>query len=143
MKAGPITFHNLQFIRVHVEAEFEAQTAASDFAFEGTKLCWGINHGREDNGRWWVGVAFNTADDEKPDKRCPYNIDVQAVGFFSISDQIQADKHEAMIFENGGELVFSAIREMVADITARSVPGQLMLPTPTFAGSFSERNLNK
>lgn len=143
MKASPITFLNLQFMRVHVEADFSAETPASDYSFDGALLSWTLQHGRDEDGRWWVAVGFATDHEEDPSKRSPYNIDVQAVGFFKVSDNVDADKRETMVYENGGALVFGAIRDMVANITARSIPGLLMLPTPTFVGSFASRKDQK
>lgn len=139
MKASPLTLLNLQFMRVHVEANFAREAPAADYSFEGAMLAWSINHGQESDGRWWVAMGFATDQGDASGNPCPYHVDVQAVGFFTVSEQIAASEHEALVYENGGALVFGAIRDMVATITARSMPGQLMLPTPSFVGTFNER----
>lgn len=138
MNPSPITFVSLKFLRVHVEADFGAQTIQSeDFNFDGAMLAWSLNHGKNEDGSWWVAVGFATSDDaDSP--RCAYNIDMQAMGVFRVSDGVEQINREALVFENGAALVYGAIREMALSITSRSVPGPLMLPTPSFMGAFKE-----
>ena len=138
MNPSPITFVSLKFLRVHVESDFEAPRVAENFSFDGTMLAWSLNHGREGDGTWWVAVGFATDGDADTSARCPYNINMQALGHFRISDTVDADKLETIVFENGAALVYGAIRDMVSTITSRSAPGPLMLPTPTFVGAFAE-----
>lgn len=143
MKASPITFRALKFLRVNVEANHQAdEKSAPEFDFDGAMLAWSINHGkRDDSDVWWVAVGFSTAnEDADADLQCPYHIDMQAVGEFTVSERIDADKREELVFENGAALVYGAIRDMVSSVTARSVLGPLMLPTPTFMGEFAARS---
>ncbi|WP_167769427.1 hypothetical protein [Thioalkalivibrio halophilus] len=42
--------------------------------------------------------------------------------------------------EYGAALVYGAIREMVTNITSRSLAGPLTLPTPSFVGALELRN---
>ena len=63
---------------------------------------------------------------------------MQALGVFRVAESVGIDRREELVFENGAAHVYGAIRDMVSTITARSVPGPIMLPTPTFVGSFAE-----
>lgn len=93
---------------------------------------WNIRHGKEESdGKWWVALGFVVVN-ENAGVVCPYNIDVQALGIFP------AEREEHLVYENGVALVYGAIREMVSTITSRSLAGTLMLPTPTFMGTYSE-----
>jgi preprotein translocase subunit SecB len=136
MNPSPITFVSFKFLRVHIEVDFDAQTnPGEDFDFGGAMLAWSLNHGRHDDGTWWVAVGFATpSTDENP--RCPYHIDMQAVGVFRVSDPIDEARREEIVFENGAALVYGSIRDMVSTVTARSISGPLMLPTPSFVGEF-------
>jgi preprotein translocase subunit SecB len=139
MKPSPLTLHGIQFVRVHVETDLESENRADEFEFDGQTLQWGLDHGRdEDNGTWWVAVGFGThqAEDEP---RCPYILDVQAVGIVSVSEEYPAEKHEKLAYEYGAALVYGAIREMVTNITGRSLAGPLVLPTPSFVGALETR----
>ena len=138
MKPSPLTFLELKFFRVKVETDFASKIKADDFDFYGATLGWNIKHGKEESdGKWWVAVGF-VVSNENAEVICPYTIDVQALGIFSVTDKWPTEKHERLIYENGAALVYGAIREMVATITSRSLPGSLMLPTPTFIGAYEE-----
>lgn len=141
MKPSPLTLHGIEFVRVHVEADLESETRRADrFEFDGTTLSWGLDHGQnEEDGTWWVAVGFGTQPmDGEP--RCPYVLDVQAVGIVSVSAEYPAEKHETLACEYGAALVYGAIREMVTNITSRSLAGSLTLPTPSFVGALELRN---
>lgn len=138
MKPSLLTFLDLKFFRVNVETDFSSKTKADDFDFYGAMLGWNIKHGREESdGRWWVAVGFVVSNDNA-EIICPYTIDVQALGIFAVAKKYPQEKHERIVYENGAALVYGAIREMVSTITARSLPGGLMLPTPTFLGAYDE-----
>ncbi|NMG16650.1 hypothetical protein [Aromatoleum bremense] len=138
MKPSPITFVDLKFLRVHVEADFHGEAKPADaFDFDGALLAWSLNHGQREDGSWWIAVGFAT-NDGTDGPNCPYKIDMQAIGVFEVSESVDAGIREELVFENGAALVYGAIRDMVSTITARSISGPLMLPTPTFVGSFAE-----
>ncbi|HVW63528.1 MAG TPA: hypothetical protein VHB01_00840 [Nitrosospira sp.] len=138
MKPSLLTFLDLKFFRVNVETDFNSKIKADEFDFYGAMLGWNIKHGRdESDGRWWVAVGFVMTNDNA-EVICPYTIDVQALGIFSVTDKYPQEKHERLVYENGAALVYGAIREMVSAVTARNFPGSLMLPIPTFLGAYDE-----
>lgn len=139
MKPSPLTLLTLDFLRVHVQAIHEATQSAEQFDFDGAMLSWSIQHGQEDNGRWWLAVGFATDAQAPDEQRCPYDLDIRAMGFFTIADTVTAARREEIVYENGAALVYGAIREMVANVTSRCIAGKLMLPTPTFLGAFAAR----
>jgi len=140
MKASPLRFVDLKFLRVRVEADFgSGPVEEQEFDFEGAMLSWSFDHGfDEQTRRWWVAIGFATGEAEGH-PRCPYAIDVQAVGFFEVSDKVSGEKTEALVFENGAALVYGSIRDLVSTITARSIAGPLMLPTPTFIDTLNRQ----
>ncbi|MFS8083877.1 MAG: hypothetical protein ACMG51_10525 [Ginsengibacter sp.] len=138
MNPSPLTFLDLKFFRVKIETDFRSKIKAEDFDFFGATLGWSVKHGREENdGSWWVAVGF-VVSNENSEVICPYTIDVQALGSFSVSEKWAIEKHEQLVYENGAALVYGAIRDMVSTVTARSLPGGIMLPTPTFVGTYNE-----
>jgi preprotein translocase subunit SecB len=143
MKPSILTLLDLTFLGVHVEINPSYQNSAKKFDFEGSTTRWGLRHGKraEDGTEWWVGVDFGLDSDEE--KACPYEINVRAVGRFSVDASCPDEKREVLAFENGAALVFGAIREMVSTVTARAAYGMLILPTATFVGSLAEHNKRK
>lgn len=143
MNPSPLTFKDLKFLRVRVEADLGVKTPVANFDFDGCLLGWSINHGAEKpENVWWVAVGFASSNQDA-EKACPYEIDVQAVGTFEVSTSVPVHKREKLVYENGAALVYGAIRDMVSNISSRSLPGSLMLPTPTFIGAFEEYKTNR
>ncbi|MEZ0231411.1 MAG: hypothetical protein ACAH12_01110 [Methylophilaceae bacterium] len=138
MNRSPLTFLSLKFLRVHVAADFKSEQKGEKvdkFDFSGNKVGWTIKHGHHDDGSWWVAVGFRNTN-EDVEVIAPYLIDVQAIGSFIVGKLPPNIIEEKIIYESGGALVYGAIRDMVSSITARAVPGHVMLPTPTFLGEF-------
>lgn len=141
MKASPITFRELKFLKVQVETNPRAKKRPDEFDFDGSSVGWLHEHGRpKSGGSWWILMGFLTGQDdqEDPEITCPYVVDVQAVGLFDIDERVPEEDRERIVYENGAALVYGALREMVSTITARSMYGLLMLPTPRFLGSYQE-----
>ena len=138
MKPSFLTLRELTFLGIRIEVDPEYSGQASDFDFEGASLHWGIRHGRQDDEglHWWVGIDFATKFDDN--KRCPYQIDVKAMGLFKLNESVPKENREKFVYENGAALVFGAIREMVTMTSARSAHGAIMLPTASFFGTFEE-----
>ncbi len=146
MNPSPLTFLSVHFMRVHVSADYKAKVKGPEFDFEGALIGISIKHGQhKEDGTWWVAVGFRTTNSPKATVLSPYVIDVFAVGSFEVTDKLEEDRKERLIYENGAALVYGSIRDMVSTITARSSQGLLMLPTPTFMGEFDlyKENLAK
>jgi preprotein translocase subunit SecB len=138
MRASAISLVNLTFLEISAKTDVSFQGKANDYDFTGTLVHCAPKHGKqsEDGLQWWVALSFGTKSEES--KRCPYTIDIKAVGSFRVEAEIPEDKREKFIFESGASLVYGAIREMVSTITARSAHGTLMLPTASFFGEFED-----
>lgn len=139
MKASPLTFKDISFIRISVESDHNYKKRARAYDFDGTEYKLNIRHGRskDSDSNWWVGVEYATRSNEE--KICPYELDMLAVGIFSVAENFPNERAEKLVYENGAALVFSAIREMVSTLTGRSTYGQFILPTVSFLGEFENR----
>lgn len=71
---------------------------------------------------------------ENPDKPFFYEIQVQLVGTVEVDPQFPEDKKEQLAVANGLGILYGAAREMVINLTARSVYGPMLLPTASFTG---------
>ncbi len=80
----------------------------------------------------WHMVLTLRLEDASPDKPFVYEAEVQVVGVAEIRDVVQPDKREQIIRVNGMSLLFSAAREMLLNLSARSVHGPLSLPVVNF-----------
>lgn len=138
MKPSILTVLELDFMRVRVDIDFDVKSSAENFDFDGALIGWDIIHSLNngDENTWRIVVSFANSNENSKTK-CPYLIDVQAIGLIKIDDSVTEDK-ERIVYENGGAIIYGAIREIVQTLTARCVKGKLMLPTPTFIGAFEE-----
>lgn len=135
IKASPLKVLQIDFLRTSVEVNDQADPKTVDsFDFNGATIGWGFHSGHNEDGTTWIGVGFTTGMESEEGPVCPYIIDIQAVGTFSLNESFHSDDPEKFVFECGAALVYGAIREMVANITSRSAFGRLMLPTPSFQG---------
>ncbi len=68
------------------------------------------------------------------DPRQPFHYEIEAAvqGLVEVHDEFPAERRESLAVVNGLGLLYGAVREMVANVTARSVHGILTLPALNF-----------
>ena len=94
-----------------------------------------------ENKRNW-SVTLLVEIKSKEGAEAPYTGEMEAFGFFSVSEKWEADM-EKLVFINGCGIVYAAIREMVTNITARGFFDPLILPSCSFAEMYKEREEEK
>jgi preprotein translocase subunit SecB len=72
-----------------------------------------------------------------PEKPFPYEGEVEIQGLVEVSNKFAAGKREQLAKVNGMSLLYSAAREMLLNLTARSAHGALCLPTLNFQEVFA------
>jgi preprotein translocase subunit SecB len=85
----------------------------------------------KDNDKLWR-VALNVSCAPAEGKFYPYFIEVEAVGFFEVEDDITSDKAEIIVSNWGPTLLYGAIRELVMLITSRGPNPRVVLPSFSF-----------
>lgn len=112
-----------------------SNVSAIDFDFNGVNILTEIR----------VAVADNQSDDPRDflikfkltipnldGVQCPYTIDVDIVGTFTISNKIEKQKRDNIVSVNGTSILYGCVREMVSSVTSRCLHGLLILPTVNF-----------
>lgn len=140
MRASVIQLKQVVFQRILVEAleptDENDSTGASGFDFEGTAFRVALDSvaapgDDESKGRsLWIMLGIGI--DPSEAKPVPYKIDLYALGLVEVLDQVAEDKWHDLALVNGASLVYGAMRELVATLTARCVAGPLVLPTMDF-----------
>lgn len=140
MKPSFLNLQEIKFIEVHVEIDKNVRSDANDFDFEGSLIGWDIKHAKlkSSSNDWLISLRVANSNDGEDINKCPYLFRIHAISKISIEEHIEEDKKEKLIFESGCALTYGAIRELVTNITSRSIHGTLMLPTPSFKDSFEE-----
>jgi preprotein translocase subunit SecB len=68
--------------------------------------------------------------------KAPYVGTVECVGGFEVVPEWPENKIEQLVSVNGTSLLYSSIRDMVCNITARGPWGSIMLPTQSFIEAY-------
>lgn len=65
---------------------------------------------------------------------CPgHDVEMETVGLFHVAEACPEEKVLPIVQVNGPSILYGAIREMLANITARTSHGPFVLPTVSFA----------
>jgi preprotein translocase subunit SecB len=109
-----------------------------------------------------VQLESGTAEDEKEEPKhfmirlgitldkerqhdIPYDISIELVGFFEVSDSMPAEKRAGLVLANGASILYSAARESILSMTSRFMKGHITMPTVNFIDDvmkLAEQNSN-
>jgi|SRR6266498_2087381 len=119
MNPSPLELERYFFTKVHVDAI----TGSSSKATSTVKAAVNLKQRVDDKRRFLVQVDVTiSATAHEP---AQYRGDISVVGYFKVDPSYQKDPAE-LAGRNGAAILYSAAREMLANITARG-------PWPTFA----------
>lgn len=129
MKHSPLRLERAFFTRVSIqaipdgnpEAKWEVE-AVPQIAQKG------------DEKRKW-SVALKLTLKQIGELKPSYHVEIEAAGSFSVFEKWPDDKIEQLVHVNGSAILYSAIREMVCNLTSRGPWPMLCLPTVTFLDS--------
>ena len=139
MRPSPIQLKEMVYLGIKVWPqlleETDGQVTAASFDFNGVMIGERIEVqilGEEDNPMFY-GVKLRISVENKEGKIAPYDLDVEVAGVFEIiNKKIKKEEREEMVTVNGCAVLYSAIRDQIMTLTARSVRGALILPTVNF-----------
>jgi len=95
----------------------------------------------DDPSKWMVQLGIRKSEDDEAG--CPeYTFEIQVVGLFVVDKEFPAERTENMVRANGPAVLFSAVREMVANLTARGPFAPVQLPTVTFVDECKGSEVN-
>ncbi|WOX04718.1 hypothetical protein [Microbulbifer pacificus] len=141
VEASPLQLQQLVFTRVHVDALVPSDVTddiwAPDFDFTDVEFAHEVmvmpKEGQEEDPREFIlALKFAIPNNNENSKLAPYTVDVQAQAIFTFAPIFEPKKRESLVTVNGCSMVIGAIREMLCQLTARSVYGPMTLPTLRF-----------
>jgi len=126
-KTSPLTILDHRFLEVSVKtneapadnSQYDLVTRAEISSTEGDPLKWQVV----------LEVGFGPKDTGSP---TPYTGKVVVSGFFRILKSFTETNREALIRVSAASILYGSSREMVANITGRSIHGILSLPSISF-----------
>lgn len=148
MKIAPLQLVKLSFRRVHVEVDPDHMEAVQKEGIDAHDLFEGVliktevsrtQLEREDPRGTPYFVTLRVSIDNTPSEDdsqrvfTPYLVDIEAGGVVVLAERARVlGDPDDLIAVNGSALLWSAIREQVATLTARMPLGQAMLPSVNF-----------
>ncbi len=134
---SPIQMKQLLYTKIFIEPFFfksDEEIWAPNYNFDGvsikTNLGCALAEGQESNPKnFKLRLILNILNDEEESKESPYNVEIEADAWFEISDHVKAEARENLICVNGGSMMIGSIRELLTQLTARSVFGPMTLPS--------------
>lgn len=105
-----------------------------------TELIWDHPDPTGDEWRLALTTHFGTENEKKP---APYNGKVQIIGRFQIDPKLAKTKATRLIQDQGAEILFAATRELLIQLTSRSLHGEFVLPGVGFADGEPELKSDK
>ncbi|MBW3513006.1 MULTISPECIES: protein-export chaperone SecB [unclassified Janthinobacterium] len=141
MKVAVLQPKGIVFQEVSIQVnldENENPVETNNFDFAGVQISCEVGYADPDNennvdnkASMLVSIALTIANQEG--KKAPYNVKVAATGIFAWLDKKTPD-HERrdLTVVNGASILYGSIREMVLNVTSRSLSGSLLLPSFNF-----------
>lgn len=126
MNAYPLSLERYFFTKVELETHVDAEQSAPNEIQTEVE----VGQAKDKPSRFQVVLRLKLLPPAKGS--ASYTGQFHVVGFFRVADQWPKAKTQQLVQANGAALLYGAIREMVANLSARGPWPPLHLPTVTF-----------
>jgi preprotein translocase subunit SecB len=96
--------------------------------------------GNPNEWRLWLTLKLGSDDPARP---FAYEAEMQIQALIGVANHLPAEQKEVMALVNGFSILYSAAREMLLNITARSTYGPVSLPTLSFVNLVQDARKQK
>lgn len=96
--------------------------------------------GNPNEWRLWLMLKLGSDDPARP---FAYEVDLQLQALIEVASHLPTEQKEVMALVNGFSVLYSAAREMLLNVTARSAYGPVSLPTLSFVNLVQEARKQK
>jgi preprotein translocase subunit SecB len=130
MKNSPLQLERLVFTKVIVRADPSGNPQGEWTVHTSHEVV-----AKQKDRRKWI-AALDVTVKPKGDVKLPYEIELQVVGHFTVSQQWAEEKIDQLVGVNGCTILYSAAREMVSNLTARGPFPSVLLTSVSFTDEF-------
>ncbi len=130
MSSLPLEVDRHFFTKVLVEANPDHQPEKDKDLILGIRAVVQGGASEDDPRRWRLILTVRTEATEED--RIPYKINLDCVGFFTVSPEVEEKKIPSLVHANGAAILYSSTREFLLLITGRGPWGGFYLPTTNF-----------
>lgn len=138
IQLSPLQLVQMVFTKTRVEAyelgEDISEGWAPQFDFDGVNLLIENTVGQQEDNITDFLVMLRVAVLNEADavKKAPYTFDIAVQGVFKLAVDFSCDDRHDLVRVNGSAMLYGAIRDMLQQVSGRSVLGTLLLPTLHF-----------
>lgn len=144
IQLSPLQLLQMMFTKTRVETHELGEDInefwAPQFDFDGVNLLVENTVGQQANNTTDFLIALRVAVLNEVDavKKAPYTFDIAVQGVFKLAEDFECEDRRDLVRVNGSAMLYGAIRDMLQQITARSMLGTLLLPAMHFLPQSTE-----
>ena len=127
LNASPLRLHGHRFTEVSVKAS-EQEQPQGGFSLRTLRTL----QDHAENPRMFRLILKVELGSSTPDQESPYSATLTVEGEFEVLESYNAGTPEELVNITGASMLYSACREMLANLTARSTHGMSTLPSVSF-----------
>lgn len=143
IEASPLQLKQLLYSKIQIEAvdALDEDMWAPTFNFDGvainSEVLLVVQEGEEEDPKDFMMLLKLSVrnDSEEDGKLSPYTFDIHSQAWFEMAPIFDVEKRESLVRINGASMIVSAMRELLTQLTARSVYGPMTLPSLRFLPS--------
>jgi preprotein translocase subunit SecB len=128
LSASPLRLHGHRFTEVSVRASSQEKPQGG-FSLQTTRAL----RDHTDDPRKFLLILTVVLGSNTPDQESPYAATLTVEGEFEVAEAFPATKRKDLVNITGASMLYGACREMLANLTARSIHGMSTLPSISFA----------
>ena len=128
LNTSPLWLHGHRFTEVSMKASGQ-EDPQGGFALKTNRSL----RGHAENPRKYLLILTVDLGSSTPDQESPYTAILTVEGEFEVAEGYPADARDELVNVTGASMLYGACREMLANLTARSIHGMSTLPSVSFA----------
>lgn len=137
LKPSPIELLSQDVLSV----ELKATTLKTEFGESNLSVERKVRKIKDKPGCWGIHMEVRIEGTD-PDNPPAYTGKIELIGYYNVHEQYKLDP-ERLIRITGASMLYGVAREMLSQITARSVNGLLTLPSVSFFEDVPEKKVSK
>lgn len=127
LNASPLRLHGHRFTEISVKAS-EQEKPQAGFSLRTLRTI----REHTDHSRMFLLILRVELGSNTPEQESPYTATLTIEGEFEVAEGYSAASPEDLVNITGASMLYGACREMLANLTARSIHGMSTLPSVSF-----------
>lgn len=128
MKSPTLLLEEYYLTRLQLDHNFPSSTPTITIASVNSTFDYEVMNHRDDARRRMLKLKVQFQEQDEKQQKVGYHIDCEIVGFFAFTESTPQGKEEAVLRINGFNLLYGALRGLLATTTAVFPAGRFTVP---------------